>query len=228
MNWGYAVLMGCALLLGWAISQRTQQSLQLPWTTRLGIAWGGVVAAMVAAKLPYLFNDWDALVDGSAWFVSGKTILMGLVGGYLGVEASKWALGVTQSTGDSFVLPVASAIAIGRLGCFYAGCCFGTPTELPWAVTFPQIDLQPRHPTQLYEFVFHAAMVGWFWYSQQRQWFVGHQFKLYVICYAGYRWLSEFVRPEAKWLWGGTAYQWGSLAILVLFVGLWIKSTRPQ
>lgn len=226
MNLGYALIMLLAIVLGWAISRRTQQSLPMTGYQKLGIVWGGFVGAMIAAKLPFLFDDWNALLDGSAWLVSGKTILMGLVGGYLGVELAKWALDVRGSTGDTFVLPVACAIAVGRLGCFHVGCCFGLPTNLPWAVVFPNVDQQPRHPTQLYEFGFHLIMVAFFCYCQRRHWFEQQQFKLYVMLYAIYRFATETIRPEAIG-WGGlTAYQWGSLAILVLFGLLWYRDQR--
>lgn len=64
--------------------------------------------------------DWDGFVSGKAWFDSGKTIMTGLVGGYFGVEAAKWALDITIKTGDNFAAPVAVAIAVavGRLACF--------------------------------------------------------------------------------------------------------------
>src|SRR5438046_9467699 len=42
------------------------------------------------------------------------------------------------------------ALAIGRLGCFLAGCCYGRPSELPWAVVFPELGPPARHPLQLY------------------------------------------------------------------------------
>ncbi len=223
MKLGYMAIMMVAIVVGWAISRRTQRALPITWQQKLGIVWGGFVGAMIAAKLPFLFDDWNALVDGSAWLVSGKTILMGLVGGYLGVELSKWALAVQGSTGDTFVLPVACAIAVGRLGCFHAGCCFGVPSNLPWAVIFPNVDQQPRHPTQLYEFGFHTTMVAFFWLCQRQRWFERHQFKLYVMVYAVYRIGTETIRPEAQWLGGLTAYQWGSLVILVLFGMLWYR-----
>jgi phosphatidylglycerol:prolipoprotein diacylglycerol transferase len=49
------------------------------------------------------------------------------------------------------VAPAAiAALGVGRLGCFLAGCCFGTPTALPWGVVFPALGSPARHPLQLY------------------------------------------------------------------------------
>lgn len=64
--------------------------------------------------MPLLLSDWDGLRSGTAWFADGKTILLGIVGGYLGVEVAKRLLNVRIKTGDTFAVPVAVAIGIGR------------------------------------------------------------------------------------------------------------------
>ncbi len=63
-------------------------------------------------------------------------------------------------TGDSFVVGIAAAIAVGRFGCLLFGCCYGLPTTLPWGIGFPSAEdggTIPRHPTQLYESLFHLS-----------------------------------------------------------------------
>jgi phosphatidylglycerol:prolipoprotein diacylglycerol transferase len=59
----------------------------------------------------------------------GKSILGGISGGYLAVMAAKRYLGIVRPTGDLFALALAAGEAIGRWGCFLAGCCYGKPTE---------------------------------------------------------------------------------------------------
>lgn len=213
-----------AIAVGWAVSRRSQRSLGINWRQRLGLGFGALCGAMVGAKLPFLFADWDRFLDGSAWFADGKTIVVGLVGGYLGVEAAKWSMGLTLRTGDTFVIPVALAIAVGRWACFYAGCCYGAPTELPWGVVFPAVDQVPRHPAQLYEFLFHLTAAGVFAGFQRAAWFRYEQIKLYIIGYAVYRFVSEWWRPEPITAFGLTAYQLASLVIIVLFIWLWYRS----
>jgi prolipoprotein diacylglyceryltransferase len=178
---------------------------------------------MIGAKIPFLFGDLEAFVSGVVWVQNGKTILFGLVGGYLGVELAKWSLEITTKTGDSFAIPVAVSIAIGRWGCFHAGCCYGVPTALPWGVVFPDVDSLPRHPTQIYESMFHlsaAVTLGWL---IRTGWMRGQLIKLYLISYAVYRFVSETVRPEPRVLWDLTAYQWFSLAIILGFAMLWYR-----
>ncbi|MGZ5989387.1 MAG: prolipoprotein diacylglyceryl transferase [Rhizomicrobium sp.] len=87
----------------------------------------------------------------------GHSIAGAVAGGIVGVELFKLASGVRGSTGGPFVAPLTLGIAVGRLGCFFAGLpdyTYGTPTRLPWGVDFG--DGIARHPVQLYE---SAAML---------------------------------------------------------------------
>src|SRR5579871_3758648 len=118
MSWPYPILMGLALATGVLVSRRTYEPLRLDRRQRLGLMLGAFCGGMIGAKLPFVFADWQGFLDGSAWFDSGKTLVMGLVGGYFGVVIAKWALDVRVKTGDSFAAPVAAAIAVGRLACF--------------------------------------------------------------------------------------------------------------
>lgn len=136
MTWHYPILMLAAVATGVIISRRTQQPLGLTAWQRFGIGLGAFCGAMIGAKLPFVVADWERLLTGAAWFDNGKTIVFGLVGGYFGVEIAKWSMQIRVKTGDSFAVPVAAAIAVGRLACFSVGCCYGTVTTLPWGVDF--------------------------------------------------------------------------------------------
>ena len=182
---------------------------------------------MIGAKLPFALTDWEGLRSGAAWFAHGKTILCGIVGGYFGVEYAKWSMGVTVKTGDTFAVPVAVGVAIGRIGCFFGGCCYGQPTSLPWGVVFSHVDSQHRHPTQLYEFVFHICMAGLLFQLQRAGQLRGQLVKLYILAYLAYRFVTEFIRPEQRLEIGLTMYQLAALALAPIFVWLWIRDARP-
>jgi phosphatidylglycerol:prolipoprotein diacylglycerol transferase len=224
----YVLIMAAAVLTGIVLARWTQSTLRLTPREKFFIGLGAFCGAMIGAKLPFVLADWDGLLSGLAWFSNGKTILCGLVGGYFGVEIAKWMLGVRTKTGDAFAVPVAAAVGIGRLGCFHAGCCYGTPTLLPWGVVFPNVDHLPRHPTQLYESAFHLTAAVVLYWLLRRGMFRGQLIKLYILSYLIYRFLTEFIRPEARFAGGLTGYQWAALVLAILFVGLWIRDANQM
>ena len=72
-----------------------------------------------------------------AYLVGGKTIVGALIGGLITVEIAKRYIGIQQSTGDLYAIPLALGIAIGRIGCFLTGLpdnTYGTATNLPWGI----------------------------------------------------------------------------------------------
>lgn len=227
MNWVYPALMGAAVTTGILVGRRTQQPLGLSNGQRLALGLGAFCGGMLGAKLPFVLLDWDGFLSGAAWFDSGKTLMLGLVGAYFGVEAAKWAMHITVKTGDGFAVPAAAAIAVGRLACFSAPCCFGTATELPWGVVFTD-DGIARHPTQLYETAFHFACAAILAQLQAQGMFRGQLIKLYIIAYLLYRFATEFIRPELKLWLDLTAYQWAAIAFLPVFVGLWVRDRRTM
>ena len=223
----YSLIMLAAVVVLSVLLRRWQAKLPLAWWEKLGIGIGGFCGAMIGAKLPFALSDWGALASGATWLADGKTILCGIVGGYLGVEVAKWTLDIRVKTGDTFAVPVAVAVAIGRLACFAGGCCYGAPTSLPWGVCFARAgDMQPRHPTQLYEAAFHLAMAAVLFALQQRGAFRGQLIKLYILSYLAYRFLTEFIRPEPRILFGLTGYQWAAFALAPLFAWLWWRDSR--
>lgn len=215
----YAAIIGMALVIGLLLRRRARQPVELSRRQRWGLGLGAFCGAMLGAKAPFALVDPLGMVFGTAWLSDGKTIMTGLVGGYCGVELAKYALEIRAKTGDSFAMPVAAAVSVGRLACFAIGCCRGSPSGLPWACDFG--DGIPRHPTQLYEASFHLLMALALWQFARRGLFAGQRIKLYFLCYFVYRFGSEFLRPEPRvWL-NLTIYQWASLLFSVVFLHLW-------
>lgn len=194
-----------------------------PWMNRLGLAIGAFIGGAFGAKLPFVLGAGP--LEPLAWLGDGKTITTGLIGGYLGVEFAKWYLGVRAKTGDTFALPLACALAVGRWGCFFNGCCHGVPADLPWACDFGDGVL--RHPTQAYESAFHLTMAVLLWFCLRFHWFINNQLKLYLIAYGVYRFGTEFIRPEPVVGLGLTFYQWASLVMIAGLVSQWVIDRKP-
>lgn len=154
--------------------------------------------AMVGAGLGY------SLAEG--WFrwrlsgvvldlVSGKTIVGGLIGGFLSVELVKRILGYTRVTGDLFATVVPLSIALGRVGCLYAGCCPGRICELSW-YTLSDMDGTPRWPAVPLELLFNLSAAAAFLHFRSKQRFTGQHFHLYMMGYGVFRFCNEFMRDD--------------------------------
>lgn len=226
MSAAYAALMAASLVTGVAVARLRQRPMPLGRGERLAVAVGALLGGTVGAKLPFLFQDPAALRTGAVWLENGRTVTWGLVGGYLGVEVAKWSMGITVKTGDSFAPAVAASIAVGRLGCWVAGCCGGRPSGVPWAVD--RGDGVPRHPTQLYEFAFHLAMAALLVALERRGLLERQRIKLYIMSYLLFRFFTEWLREEPVVAWGLTFYQLSALAFLALFAWLWRRDRVPS
>ena len=226
----YAVVMIVSVVASIRLMQSRQRRLDLTRSQRLLIGVAAFVGSMVGAKTPFLGDrGWGAFYDGTVWFADGKTILGGIVGGYAAVELAKWIGNIRTRTGDAFALPVAVAVAIGRIGCFVAGCCYGRVTTLPWGVGFPlaQDDFGVlRHPTQLYELAFHSVAAATLLVMDRERWLVGNQLKAYLIAYMIYRFLSEWLRPESTVLLNLTVFQLVSVLIAAILMLLWVRDSH--
>ncbi len=185
---------------------------------RRAIGLAAFIGGVLGAKLPFVFvrgADWF----GPAWLADGKTVTTGLIGAYIAVELMKLFLGIKAKTGDSFALPLALALAVGRWGCFFHGCCHGVPTQLPWGVDFG--DGIARHPTQAYESLFHFTMALFLIQIIRRGWLRNQRLKVYIISYGIYRFFTEYIRPEPEYALGLTYFQWVALAMVIGLVMQW-------
>jgi phosphatidylglycerol:prolipoprotein diacylglycerol transferase len=134
------------------------------------------------------------------------------------------------ATCDVFAPGIALGQAIGRLGCFSAGCCWGIAAHVPWAVTFhnPQaaeltgVPLGiPLHPTQLYESAADALIFLFLYFRIGKTHTPGTIFGWYLALYSAARFIIEFFRFHEQGLHAGLSYtQWISLATLVAGLGL--------
>ena len=172
MDWTYAAIMLAAVTTGWALFRRQPQPPELlPW--HIGrYRPGGLLRRHDRRQTPLCAGRLARLPQRqAAWLPAARPSSSGLVGGYFGAEAHRVGPGHPHQMCDAFAVPLAVGIAIGRLGCFHAGCCHGTPTTLPWGVDFG--DGVARHPTQLYESAFHLSAAIVLWQLQRRGMFRG-------------------------------------------------------
>lgn len=188
--------------------------------TLLGAIVGAKFAVVMGDALWPIrsFSDWPSLL------YSGRSIVGALLFGFLAAEAAKPLMGYERLPNDRFAIILPFSIAIGRIGCWFAGCCLGLPIESEHVASLvPSLTL---HPIPFYEMAFHlsigATMV--LLYRQRR--FSGQLFAIFMVAYGTFRFASEALRATDKAFYGLSAYQWFALALIV--AGMISFSARRQ
>ncbi len=211
--------------------QRARQGDLLPEPQRWSVIAAAAVGALLGSRILGLLEQAPRTHLHLAQLLlptGGKTIVGGLLGGWLAVELIKLLHGIRTRTGDLFVLPLCLGIAVGRIGCLLAGLAddtFGTFTHLPWAVNFG--DGIPRHPTQLYEILFLTALaliLGTL--HRHARLPNGALFRLFLAAYLLWRLLIDLLKPQPL-VHGLNAIQWASVAGL-LALSLLARRGSPE
>jgi phosphatidylglycerol:prolipoprotein diacylglycerol transferase len=186
-------------VLTYLINRRRESTAAHPAEASFSVMVWCVLGAMVGAKLlAWIEMSPDELAQITDWrsFLGGKTIVGGLLGGWVAVEIAKRIYGINRRTGDAYVAPLVFGIAIGRVGCFLTGLpdhTYGIATKLPWGVDFG--DGIRRHPTQLYEIAFALSWGAVVWLRAQWPYARGDLFRLFMLGYFTFRLLVEFIKP---------------------------------
>lgn len=172
----------------------------LPFEQNVWLIVGCIFGALAGSKLlawgESFDQYWSHRADPRVW-LGGKTIVGGLLGGWVGVEIAKRRLGIARSTGDLFVFPLILGMSLGRVGCFLTGLedhTYGVPTTLPWGVDFG--DGVRRHPTQLYDILVLAVLATLCLLRSRRTWANGRMFRWFMLGYLAWRFLAEFIKPR--------------------------------
>jgi prolipoprotein diacylglyceryltransferase len=198
-------------------------------TRQFGVVLGCVVGAAIGNKAVhwiYHAERWPELVNHAWLILQGQSIVGGLLGGLVGVEIAKKIVGVTQSTGDRFVVPILIGLVVGRVGCFLAGLqddTYGNATTMPWGVDFG--DGIRRHPTQLYDIAY--AIVAWMLLSRAKPYLdreSGLQFKLLFASYLVWRLLVDGLKPiPFEFVGGMSGIQLVCLLALFIYLPLVVR-----
>ena len=189
----------------------------------LGVVLGGRLGYIVFYKAgEYLANPLSILY---VW--QGG---MSFHGGLIGVLVATWlyarSIRLPWLQVTDFIAPlVPLGLAAGRVGNFINGELWGRPTDVPWAMVFPQVDALPRHPSQLYQFALEglALFVLLAWVSRRPR-PLGVVSGMFLAGYAVFRFLAEFAREPDAYLgtlgFGLTMGQWLSMPMGVIGVAM--------
>src|SRR6202161_363444 len=227
----YGVLVALAFLVALSMASHFAKQRGLNSETVVNLGVYCALAGMLGAKLLMIALEPDLRTHPSEIFSLATLQSAGIFFGGL-ILAVIFAFFYMRSQGlpvlatsDIFAPGLAIGHGIGRLGCFAAGCCWGKPTHLPWAVTFTNTNATtgvplgiPLHPTQLYE-AFAEAMICLILVVQlRRPHRDGQVIGLYAVLYGCVRFAVEFLREhDASNPLGGpfTLQQWPFLGLRV-------------
>ena len=244
--YSYGVLLAASYLLGLRLAMTRARRWGLDASRVLDLGIYIIIAALVGAKLMLLIVDFNQF-RSSPWELlalarSGGVFYGGLI---LSVVVAFWYIAKHRmpfwTTCDVFAPGIALGHVTGRLGCFAAGCCYGKPTDVPWAVIFtnPLAAANvgtplgiPLHPTQLYEAGAELLILVLLLATERRgKLFAGRTFWAYMFLYAVSRFIIEIYRGDPRGeLLGFSTSQFISLVLapLSLIMLTWLAKTTPE
>ncbi len=167
-----------------------------------------VIAALVGSRILYLIVEYRYFVANPMevlkFWKGGLVFYGGVIGAGLTVwyYLSKHKLPLWQ-VADILAPSLTIGHAVGRWGCFFAGCCYGKPTDSAWGVIFTDPKSLaplnvPLHPTQIYLSVNLLIIFGILMWLRKRKTFDGQVFWVYGILYSIGRFIIEFFRGDDR------------------------------
>jgi phosphatidylglycerol:prolipoprotein diacylglycerol transferase len=179
------------------------------WTNQMldDLLFYGVLGVVLGGRLGYvLFYKPDYYLAHPLEIFYVWEGGMSFHGGFLGVLIAMLVFSrkvkMTWLGISDFIAPlVPLGLGFGRLGNFINGELWGRPTDVPWAMIFPNHDMVPRHPSELYEFALEGIilfLILWFFSAKKRP--LGAVSALFLIGYGAFRFLVEFTREPDDFL----------------------------
>ena len=213
--YSYGVLLAAAYLTGLWMAVRRARAAGIDGNRIMDLLIWVIIAALVGAKLLLFIVDFEHFTSSWEEFTtllrSGGVFYGGLIAAILVCiyQLRKHRLPLWPS-GDLFAPGIALGYMVGRLGCLMAGCCYGKPTDVAWAITFtdPAANFNvgtplnvPLHPTQLYEagaglIIFVVLML----LEKRPGSFPGRTFWSFAFLYSLLRFFIEFYRGDDRGL----------------------------
>jgi phosphatidylglycerol:prolipoprotein diacylglycerol transferase len=236
----YGFLLAVAFLAGLLVAARQARRAGLDANRVTDMAVWVLIAGLVGAKAVLFALDWRAYSSRPLDLLwSGGVFYGGLIGGALVAwwYARRHALPGWQ-TADVLAPGVVLGQAIGRLGCFAAGCCWGKVCTLPWAVSFTDVYAArqvgtpmdtPLHPSQLYESLATFLIFAFLLWLAPRKSFHGQVVLSYVALYSAVRFGLEFLRGDPdRGSWLGGVVSTSQVIAVVLLLGAAVLLPRVR
>lgn len=223
--YAYSVAMGLALLVSILLIVRQAKREGYDADRILEGCIIFATSGLFGARLVFVAQNWDyfrvnwpqIFTLKFGWFSVHGAIFLSLAAAFLWCRRRKTIKFL--DLGD-LMIPyyMVGYVIVRTLGCFLAGCCYGTVSAVPWAVVMHTVDSQPRHPVQIYAALGGVAMFIILKYFYRIRPFPGSNVLLMLALYGILRFSCEFFREadsEPLWL-GLSLAQLASLLIIIL------------
>jgi phosphatidylglycerol:prolipoprotein diacylglycerol transferase len=200
----YGFFLALAFVSAIYLAAREAGRLGLPVARFYDLCFYIIVGAVVGSRLLYVLLELRTFIDrplkifalweGGLVFHGGVALALALAFFYMWRHALPW-----RTCMDALAVGIPVGQFFGRIGCFMAGCCYGSPTDWPWAVTFthPQSLCpvkEPLHPAQLYEALMALGVFGAVYALRTRKRFEGQLVLTYFALAGLVRFTVEFFR----------------------------------
>lgn len=236
-TYGFMLLAAFAATLAWTWFEARRLGLDKGLLFP-GLAFALFLGAILGGRLALTPSNWGLFLE-RPWtlFVGWRGVQSSLGSAVLATAFAALYLRLKRQPVLTWMDAFAPGSALGagmlRIGCFSAGCCYGTACDLPWAVTFRDpASLAPLdtalHPTQLYASAAGFATFGLLLVMRGRLHGPGRLMGLFLACYSSYRLVIDFFRADHSPLLGPlSAVQLGLMAGLALGLALLLRPVRP-
>ncbi len=204
----YGLLVATGFFVGIYLAGRQGKEEGLDPQKILDLSFYILIAALLGGRVLYIIVEYRYFSENPLeilkFWKGGLVFYGGLIGAF-GVAfyfVVRHKLPVWK-VGDIFAPSLAIGQAIGRWGCYFAGCCYGVRTDLPWGITFTDPkSLAPLnvalHPTQIYLSINALVIFGILIWLRKRKSFDGQIFWTYGILYSIGRFIIEFYRGDDR------------------------------
>jgi phosphatidylglycerol---prolipoprotein diacylglyceryl transferase len=221
----YTGFVAAGAAAGGALIRRDARDWAVTPPQRIAIIATVFIGGLVGSALPAFVGGGLIQQQAERYAIGPKTILGGLIAGFLAVAVLKRLLGIAAETSDAFARGTCLMMAIGRLGCYAAHCCVGVASSAAWAQDFG--DGVPRLPIQLLEAALLTALFGLLQLLQTRRAMPDRRLFLFFAIYGTLRFVLELWREPVATMAGGIGfYQW--LALLLAAIGVYQLSKRTR
>lgn len=245
----YGVLTALGFLLGIWIAARLAKKSGLSSDVIVNLGFIAMVAGILGARIFYVIANWGEFASNPLEIIRVDHGGLVFYGGFIGAALAMIGYGYWKKLpkgayADTLAVGVPLGHALGRIGCFLNGCCWGRTCALPWGVTFP-VDSEvfrhqlsqapmlmkplPVHPTQLYEaagLLFLCALM-WWWFNKGT--FKHRLMWMYVVLYGTLRFGVEIVRDdEPHWIFSRFTNAQGVAMVMIIVGAIALYLTQPK